>query len=85
MATLSLTVGAMAKNLTIAAADVSRWLEAYRGRFALPPEASQQEIFDKFSTWLLVDVANGAVLTWEQGKAATDAAAQVPPIPLTPV
>ena len=85
MATLSLTVGAMVKNLTIAQADISRWLEAYRARFNLPSAATQQEIFDKFSTWLLVDVANASVLTYEKEKAGQDAATAVPPIPLTPV
>jgi hypothetical protein len=84
MATLTLSVAAMTKSMTIAAGDVSRWLEAYRGRFGLPPTATNEQIFDQFATWLF-DYANASVLMQEKEVAARDAAQNVPPIPLIPI
>ena len=85
MPALTLSVANLTKSLTIQTADVQRWLDAYKARFSLPPTATNEQVFDMFATWLLIDVANASVLTYEKEKAGQDAATAVPPIPLTPV
>lgn len=82
MATLTFSIGALARSKTISAGDVTRLTDAMKARFSMPVGATNQEVFDVFTDWLF-GIMKAEVLAYEREVAGNSARQNVPDITLT--